>query len=87
MVRYLDKPPSLEELGRICDLLGVEPQALVRSKEKLFRELGLSLTDDRSRQEWLRILADNPRLIERPIVVRGDRAVIGRPPENVLDLL
>ena len=87
MVRYLDMPPSLEELGRICDLLGVEPQALVRSKEKLFRELGLSLTDDRSRQEWLRILADNPRLIERPIVVRGDRAVIGRPPENVLDLL
>ena len=86
-MRYLDTPPSVAELDRVCDLLGVEPQAIVRSKEKLFRELGLALDDERSRREWLEILATHPRLIERPIVVRGDRAVVGRPVESVLDLL
>ena len=86
IVRYLDMPPTSEELDAICRMLGVEPTAIIRVKDKLFGELGLTLTDERPRQEWLEILAANPRLIERPIVVRGDRAVIGRPPETVLDL-
>ncbi len=67
--------------------MGVEPQAIFRTQDKLFRELGLSVDDDRPRQEWLEILAANPRLLERPIAVDGERAVIGRPPEAVLELL
>lgn len=86
MVRYLESPPTVAELDRICSLLELEPTAIVRSGEKLFGELGLALNDERSRREWLDILVAHPRLIERPIVVRGDRAVIGRPPETVLEL-
>ena len=87
VVRYLEVPPTAEELDRICRLLGVEPTALLRTKERRYKELGLTLDDDRSREEWLEIIAENPPLLERPIIVKGKRAVIGRPPERVLDLL
>ncbi|MBC7544366.1 MAG: arsenate reductase (glutaredoxin), partial [Candidatus Sericytochromatia bacterium] len=82
VVLYLDQAPSVAELDRIVTLLGVEPPAIVRNKEALYKELGLD-TRTLSRQEWLQTLHDHPKLIERPIVVSGDRAVIGRPPENV----
>ena len=59
----------------------------MRTNEVRFKELGLSKNDKRSRDEWMSILADNPILIERPIVVSGDQAVLGRPPENVLELI
>ena len=59
----------------------------MRTNEVRFKELGLSENDKRSRDEWMSILADNPILIERPIVVSGDQAVLGRPPENVLELI
>lgn len=87
IVRYLDTPPTVRELDRLCTLLGVEPLGIFRTKDALFRELGLSVADERSRGEWLEILAAHPRLLERPIVVVGEQAVIGRPIENVLDLL
>lgn len=67
-------------------MLDVEPTGIIRTKDRLFGELGLTLADERSPEGWLEILAANPRLLERPIVVRGERAVIGRPPETVLDL-
>ena len=67
VIEYLRAPPSVEELGRICARLGVEPIEIIRTKEKRFKELGLSVGDERSRQEWLQILHDNPVLIERPI--------------------
>ena len=86
-MRYLDTPPTAEELDRLCWLLGVEPLDIVRIGDKYFKELGLSIADRRERQEWLEILAQNPRLLERPIAASGRRAVVGRPPENVLDLL
>jgi arsenate reductase len=87
VVRYLDEPPTVEELDRLCSMLGVEPLAIVRTKDRVFRELGLSVADERSRGEWLEILAAHPRLLERPIVSDGERAVIGRPTENILGLL
>ncbi|PIQ23764.1 arsenate reductase (glutaredoxin) [bacterium (Candidatus Blackallbacteria) CG17_big_fil_post_rev_8_21_14_2_50_48_46] len=87
IIEYLKTPPSARELDQICQKLGIEPQALIRSKEALFKELGLSLKDTRSRNEWLKILAEHPSLIERPIVVAGSKAALGRPPENVLDLI
>ncbi|NET38567.1 MAG: arsenate reductase (glutaredoxin) [Cyanothece sp. SIO1E1] len=87
VIEYLKEPPSPDDLDALCDKLGVEPQEIIRSKEKRFKELGLSLKDERPRTEWLKILSENPILIERPIFVKGNQAVIGRPPENVMALL
>jgi len=86
-VRYLDMPPSIEELDALCHAMNITPQEIIRTGENLFKELKLSLNDDRSRNEWLTVLIENPRLIERPIVRVGDQVVIGRPPENVLTIL
>ncbi|WP_300453508.1 arsenate reductase (glutaredoxin) [Accumulibacter sp.] len=85
LVEYLKTPPTLEELRQLLRKLGMPPAAIVRRGEAIFKEryAGRSLTDD----EWLEALATHPILIERPIVVRGDRAVLGRPPERALDLL
>jgi len=87
IIRYLDDPPSAEKLDALCRAMGKEPLAIMRTKEPLFSELGLSTQDTRDRKEWLKILAANPKLLERPIVVRGNEVVIGRPPERVLELL
>jgi arsenate reductase len=86
-VRYLDNPPTAEELDALCEAMDVEPLAIVRTKEALFKELGLSANDERSREEWLKILAENPKLIERPIVKIGKKVAMGRPPENVKAIL
>jgi arsenate reductase len=87
VIRYLEQPPSAATLDRLLTLLDREPLALIRAKEARFGELGLSAADERPRAEWLGILAENPVLIERPIVVVGERAALGRPPEAVLALL
>lgn len=87
VVEYLKTPPTAAELDRICTALGVEPQEIVRRGEARFHELGLDARDGASRDEWLTLLAENPILIERPIVVKGSRAVLGRPPERARDLL
>ena len=84
-VRYLDQAPTKEELQRVLGLLGADhARAIARTGEKAWTELGLA---DASSDEVLDAMVKHPILIERPIVIRGDRAVIGRPPENVLDLL
>jgi len=87
IVRYLDDPPSADRLDALCRAMGKEPLEIMRTKEPLFKELGLSTKDDRPRNEWLKIMADNPKLIERPIVVHGQQVVLGRPPERVLEIL
>ncbi len=87
VIDYQKTPLSVEELERILTLLGKEPLEITRTQEKVFKELGLSKDDRRSRKEWLEILHANPRLIERPIVMKDNRAVIGRPPEEVLAVL
>jgi len=87
IIEYLKTPPTAAELDEICTKLGIEPTTLIRSKEKLFAELGLSLKDRRSRDEWLNLMVENPKLIERPIVVINGKAVVGRPPETVFDIL
>ena len=86
-VHYLETPPSEETLKALCAMMKVEPFEIIRTGEALFKELGLSKQDVKSDDEWLAILVENPRLIERPIVQVGDRAVIGRPPENVLSII
>jgi arsenate reductase (glutaredoxin) len=84
-VRYLEQAPSREELERVLAMLGADdPRAIARTGEPEWKELGL---DGASSDEILDAMITHPILIERPIVIRGDRAVIGRPPENVLELL
>lgn len=85
--RYLDDPPSPAELAAALDALGMEPWEIARTGEARAAELGL---DDlpREREVWIETLAQNPILIERPIVLADDgRAELGRPPERVLGLL
>lgn len=86
-VAYLQSPPSAEVLDRLCRALNIEPLGLIRTREQRFAELGLNKNDQRSRQEWLQLMVDNPILMERPIVVVGEKVAIGRPPENVLNIL
>jgi arsenate reductase len=87
VVEYLKQAPSVAELGRIVKLLGKHPLEIMRTGEERFKELGLSKSDTRPESEWLQLMHDNPILIERPILVHGDKAAIGRPPEAVLDIL
>ena len=87
VVEYLETPPPAAELGEVFAKLGKQPQQMIRFKEAIAQELGLSADDNRSSDEWLQLISENPSLLERPIVVSGDRAVVGRPPENVLELL
>jgi len=87
VVEYLSNPPTKKQLDDICKMLRVEPLSIMRTKEKRFSELGLSGNDQRSRSKWLTLMVDNPILIERPIVICGKKAAIGRPPENVLGIL
>ena len=85
VVEYLKTPPTAAELAAIVKQLGIRPEALVRKGEDIYRSryAGKALTD----VEWIDVLVRNPVLIERPIVVAGGRAAIGRPPESVLALL
>ena len=87
IVEYLKTPPSKNELGEIVKRLGIHPTEIIREKEDLFRELGLSKSDQRETDEWLTILADNPILLQRPIVSYKNRSIVGRPPESVLEIL
>jgi arsenate reductase len=82
---YLRDPLSVDELRRIVRLLGVRPIDIVRRGEAEHAELGLG--DGTPDEEVLRAMAEHPILIERPIVVRGGRAVVGRPPEAVREVL
>jgi len=85
---YLDTPPSKQELGKILQLLGMKPQEIIRFGESVAKELGLTSQDSRSEQEWIDLIVQNPILMQRPIVVvDGEAAAIGRPPESVLAIL
>ncbi len=86
IVEYLKTPPTARELSDLVDKLGLEPQELFRTGETEYKELKLS-GRKLSRQEALQILAEHPKLLQRPIVVQGNRAILGRPPENVQKLL
>ena len=86
IIEYLNNPPSLEELTGIIHKLGIPAEQLVRKKEALYKELGLN-TQSLSEEQWVKVLCEHPKLIERPIVIKGDQAVIGRPPELIQPLL
>ena len=82
--RYLDETPSRTQLEEVLRMLGTDdPRQMMRTGEPVYAELGLA---DAGRDELLDAMAAHPILIERPIVIRGDRAVIARPPEKLADL-
>jgi arsenate reductase (glutaredoxin) len=85
IVEYLKNPPTRDELKALVRKLRIKPEQLVRKGEDVFKQkhAGKVLNDD----QWLDALVRDPILIERPIIVRGERAVIGRPPEKVQELL
>ncbi len=85
IIKYLENPPSHQELKQIIELLGIGPIELVRTQENDWKEnyKGKNLTDE----EIIDAMIENPKLIERPIAIKGTHAVIGRPPKKVLDIL
>ena len=86
VVEYLKTPPSAAQLDAILKRLGIEPRALLRTKEPAYKEAGLD-NPKLTRKQLIAAMVANPIVIERPIVVAGQRAAIGRPPERVLELL
>ena len=85
IVEYLETPPTAAELADLVKMLGIRPEALVRKGEDVYKAefAGRTLSD----AEWIAAMVEHPALIERPIVVAGNRAVIGRPPERVSAIL
>ncbi|ETI61679.1 arsenate reductase (glutaredoxin) [Marinomonas profundimaris] len=81
---YLQDTPSIEELQALLAQLQVSPLELMRTKEDIYKELGLN--KESSDEERLQSMHNNPKLIERPIVIHNNKAIIGRPPESVLAL-
>ena len=86
IVRYLDEPLDARALRALVNKLGIRPRELLRTGEEEYRSLGLA-NDAMDDDAIIEAMAAHPRLIQRPILVRGDRAVIGRPPERILELL
>ena len=85
VIEYLKTPLTKQEIKNILKLLGISAEDLIRKGEQIFKDLYKG--KDLSEEEYVNILCLHPILIERPIVVKDNRAVLGRPPINVLDLL
>lgn len=85
IVKYLDNVPSEKELIEIISLLNITPIDLVRKNEKIWKEnyKGKELSDT----QVIKAMIENPKLIERPIVINGNKAIIGRPPESILEII
>ena len=85
IVEYLKDTPSEDQLREILKKLGMKAEEIVRKSEAIYKEQfkGKTLSED----EWIAAMVEYPKLIERPIVVTDDKAVLGRPPENVKSLL
>lgn len=86
IVKYLETPPDAETLEMILQLLQLEPRQLMRQKESEYLDNHLD-DPSLSREALIAAMIDFPKLIERPIVIKGNKAAIGRPPEQVLDIL
>ncbi|MEN9443336.1 MAG: hypothetical protein RIS47_226 [Bacteroidota bacterium] len=85
VVEYMNEPLTAEELTTVLEKLGMTPLELIRKDETIYKEMykGHSFSD----ADWITIMLENPRLIERPIIVKGDKAVVARPTEKIDELL
>jgi arsenate reductase len=86
VVEYLKRPFSEDQIKRLLDMLDMSPRELMRKKEEEYAALGLD-NPELSPSLLIKALAEHPILMERPIAVAGERAVLGRPPERILDIL
>lgn len=86
VVNYLETPPTIAEIEKLLDMLGVEPRELMRKEEDEYSALGLA-DAKRTREQLVAAIATHPRLLQRPVVVFGGKAAMGRPPEAVLAIL
>ncbi len=86
IIEYLNNPPGADELEKILSKLKMEPRELMRRGESVYKELDLA-DESLSRAALIKALVENPILFERPIVVSGSKAAIGRPPESVLEII
>lgn len=84
IIDYLAKPPTTAELQQLLNQLNLKAHELVRRKESIFTELNLDTADDKT---LIQAMSAHPKLIERPIVTNGQKAILGRPPENILELI
>tara|TARA_B000000557_G_C20722793_1_gene420910 strand:+ start:150 stop:506 length:357 start_codon:yes stop_codon:yes gene_type:complete len=86
IILYLENPPSEEKLTELIDLLGINPRDLLRKGEEEYKTYNLR-DESLKGKDVIKIMSENPKLIERPIVISKNKAIIGRPPENVLILI
>tara|TARA_Y100001936_G_scaffold140480_1_gene137086 strand:- start:1000 stop:1350 length:351 start_codon:yes stop_codon:yes gene_type:complete len=86
IIEYLNNPPTVDQLKEILSLLEMSPRDLMRKKEDEYKKLGLA-NSELSEEELVDCMVKNPILIERPIVVVGGKAALGRPPEQVLNIM
>ncbi|MGB5726915.1 MAG: arsenate reductase (glutaredoxin) [Thiogranum sp.] len=86
IVEYLKTPPDAQQLGQILDMLGLEPRQLMRTSEAEYKENNLADTS-LDRDELIRAMVEHPRLIQRPVVISNGKAALGRPPEDVLEIV
>ena len=85
IVKYLETPPTKEDIKNILKMLGINARELMRTKEDIYKELNLKdVTDE---EALINAMAEHPKLIERPIVIKDGKAVIGRPPSKIVDFL
>ena len=85
VVKYLETPPSKKELKAVLKMLGISARELMRTKEDIYKELNLKEESDE--KKLIDAMVENPKLIERPVVIKDGKAAIGRPLENIVDIL
>ena len=86
IIEYLKTPPDISQLRQILKQLGYEPRQLMRKSEQIYKDLDLG-NENKTAEDLIIAMTQHPILIERPIVLSGEKAVIGRPPESVLTIL
>lgn len=85
IIEYLNQTPTEKELSAVLEKLGMNAEDILRKGEDIYKQNYKGKTF--SNEEWIKIMIENPKLIERPIVIKGEKAVLGRPPENVNEFL
>ena len=87
IIKYIENPPSPSELRIIAKKLNLKAKDFIRKSEQDFKNLNISEQKLNNDEEMFEIMSENPKIIERPIIINGNKACIGRPPENVLELI
>lgn len=85
VVKYLEEKPDAKKIKAILKMLGITPRELMRTKEDIYKELNLK--DETNDEALIEAMAKHPKLIERPIIIKGNRAIIGRPVERIAEFL